>query len=581
MSVINTNITSMIGQQNLNESKNALTTSMERLSSGLRINSAKDDAAGQAIANRMTSQINGLGQAQRNANDGISMAQTAEGGLDQINDNLQRIRELSVQAANGTNSQEDLNSIQDEIDQRLTEITRVSEETDFNGTKVLGENEGAADPTQRTVQIQVGADDSQVIELNLAQVNKETLNLAGFNVNGAGEIDNAAATETDLQTAGNVIASGGPGDYTLQEENTVASATDVLGQLADTDTVTITSDGAGTPVTNAAQLGFGSGTITGTLTSDGEGNLTTDVTDLAEGDAATMLTGSADAPTEATYTFSGGSQDILVDSTGNITDKDGNQLYLSAANELTLNDGGSGTAATATNLTAAVAADANAAGNSEIAISGGPTLSSDGDANNDLSVLGASLTNQEVATLSNDNNNFIETTVQSNGANTTIEDDGSVTSDFGGAGAAAVYVDGDDALVTNEFTETELFVREDNGGIVTDDTGVQYFTDQDGALTTEATTSTERSSLDDLDKAIAEVDSLRSDLGAVQNRFESAITNLSTNETNLSAARSRIEDADYATEVANMTRAQILQQAGTSVLAQANQLPQNVLSLLG
>merc|ERR1711964_329141 len=126
MSVINTNITSMIGQQNLSKSQNSLQTSMERLSSGLRINSAKDDAAGQAIANRMTAQITGLAQAQRNANDGISIAQTAEGSLNQVNDNLQRIRELTVQAQNGTNSASDLSSIQDEINQRLSEIDRIS-----------------------------------------------------------------------------------------------------------------------------------------------------------------------------------------------------------------------------------------------------------------------------------------------------------------------------------------------------------------------------------------------------------------------------------------------------------------------
>lgn len=167
MSVINTNITSMIGQQNLRESQNALQTSMERLSSGLRINSAKDDAAGQAIANRMSAQINGLAQAQRNANDGISVAQTAEGGLNQVNDNLQRVRELTVQAQNGTNSQDDLTSIQDEINQRLNEINRISEETDFNGTKVLASGDG--------LQIQVGADDGQTINVGLQQINAETL----------------------------------------------------------------------------------------------------------------------------------------------------------------------------------------------------------------------------------------------------------------------------------------------------------------------------------------------------------------------------------------------------------------------
>src|SRR5699024_2144056 len=133
---INTNITSLIAQGNLGRSQSALQTSMERLSSGLRINSAKDDAAGQAIANRMTAQITGLNQAARNANDGISIAQTAEGSLNQVNDNLQRIRELTVQAQNGTNSADDLQSIQDEINQRLEEINRISDETNFNGVKV-------------------------------------------------------------------------------------------------------------------------------------------------------------------------------------------------------------------------------------------------------------------------------------------------------------------------------------------------------------------------------------------------------------------------------------------------------------
>src|SRR5690554_2048507 len=153
MSVINTNITSMIGQSNLTKSQNALQTSMERLSSGLRINSAKDDAAGQAIANRMTAQITGLAQAQRNANDGISVAQTAEGALNQINDNLQRIRELTVQAANSSNSESDVNSIAEEIEARIEEIDRVVTDSKFNGTAIFG-----ADGTGTEFMIQVGSD---------------------------------------------------------------------------------------------------------------------------------------------------------------------------------------------------------------------------------------------------------------------------------------------------------------------------------------------------------------------------------------------------------------------------------------
>jgi len=157
MSVINTNMTALIGQQNLQKSQSSLATSMERLSSGLRINSAKDDAAGQAIANRMTAQIKGLTQAARNANDGISLAQTAEGALNQINDNLQRVRELGVQSLNSTNTTEDLAAIQAEMDERFAEIDRIVEETQFNGEAVF--DTGAA------FVIQVGANDGQTIEI--------------------------------------------------------------------------------------------------------------------------------------------------------------------------------------------------------------------------------------------------------------------------------------------------------------------------------------------------------------------------------------------------------------------------------
>lgn len=173
MSVINTNITSLIGQQNLMKSQNSLQTAMERLSSGLRINSAKDDAAGQAIANKMTSQIRGLAQAQRNANDGISLAQTAEGTLNQVSDNLQRIRELAVQARNGTNSAEDISALQAEVDERLLEIARVVDDAEFNGIKLF---DGAA----TGFDIQVGANDGEVI--NIAQLDSTAYKLETFAV---------------------------------------------------------------------------------------------------------------------------------------------------------------------------------------------------------------------------------------------------------------------------------------------------------------------------------------------------------------------------------------------------------------
>jgi len=168
--VINTNTLSLQTQNNLSTSQSSLNSAIQRLSSGLRINSAKDDAAGQAIANRFTANINGLSQAQRNANDGISMSQTAEGALNEVNNNLQRIRTLAVQAANGTNSTTDLSSLQDEVKQRLAEIDRLSAQTSFNGTNLLDGSAGTAG----VVTIQVGANDGQTIGLDLSKAKADS-----------------------------------------------------------------------------------------------------------------------------------------------------------------------------------------------------------------------------------------------------------------------------------------------------------------------------------------------------------------------------------------------------------------------
>ena len=192
--VINTNSLSLLTQNNLNKSQSALGSAIERLSSGLRINSAKDDAAGQAIANRFTANIKGLTQASRNANDGISVAQTTEGALSEINNNLQRVRELSVQAANGSNSDSDLSSIQDEINQRLAEINRVSEQTDFNGKKVLNQD--------GQLTIQVGAKDGETITIDLKKINSETLKLDDLDVTKiATTISNGSKINTQVTPA--------------------------------------------------------------------------------------------------------------------------------------------------------------------------------------------------------------------------------------------------------------------------------------------------------------------------------------------------------------------------------------------
>jgi flagellin len=424
--VINTNSLSLITQNNINKNQSALSTSIERLSSGLRINSAKDDAAGQAIANRFTSNIKGLTQAARNANDGISLAQTAEGALSEINNNLQRVRELTVQATTGTNSDSDLSSIQDEIKSRLDEIDRVSGQTQFNGVNVLAKN--------GTMSIQVGANDGQTINIDLQKIDSSTLGLNGFSV-----------TSNALKVS---------------------------------DAVTQIGDGSAAP----------------------------ESVDLDA--AATALT-----------TATGSKVDAKSLSLHNVLDKDG--------------------------------------------IATGNYVVQSGD-----DFYAASVTTGGVVSL-----NTTDVTYD-DGANgvTDAEQTGKlvkVGTDDAGDAVGYVTVQGKNYLAATGNLA--------NGGTAAD-TDIGDIASANNTSAYAGASSADPLAL--LDKAIASVDKFRSSLGAVQNRLDSAITNLNNTTTNLSEAQSRIQDADYATEVSNMSKAQIIQQAGNSVLSKANQVPQQVLSLL-
>ena len=396
--VINTNSLSLITQNNINKNQSALSTSMERLSSGLRINSAKDDAAGQAIANRFTSNIKGLTQAARNANDGISAAQTTEGALSEINNNLQRIRELTVQSQNGTNSDSDLGSIQDEIKSRLSEIDRVSGQTQFNGVNVLAKD--------GKMNIQVGANDGETITIDLKKIDSKTLGLDSFNVNGpAGTPTAAGATEFKAAYGSTTNVTGA----TVAE-----SATDALS-------------------TRLGVAASGVAVDSGTVYKDDNGKMFAKVT----------VTSGSDAET------------------------------------------------------------------------------------NNLKANGFDIAS-------------------------------------GAAGAKSFFVAVDPQSADTASTAGTA----------------KFKLDTTNMSLSSLTTGASASPLAKLDEAIASVDKFRSSLGAIQNRLNSAVTNLNNTTTNLSAAQSRIQDADYATEVSNMSKAQIVQQAGNSVLAKANQVPQQVLSLL-
>ncbi|MFY3776865.1 FliC/FljB family flagellin [Escherichia coli] len=552
--VINTNSLSLITQNNINKNQSALSSSIERLSSGLRINSAKDDAAGQAIANRFTSNIKGLTQAARNANDGISVAQTTEGALSEINNNLQRIRELTVQATTGTNSDSDLDSIQDEIKSRLDEIDRVSGQTQFNGVNVLSKD--------GSMKIQVGANDGETITIDLKKIDSDTLNLAGFNVNGAGSVDNAKATGKDLTDAGFTASAADANGKITYTKDTVtkfdkATAADVLGKAAAGDSITYAGTDTG--------LGVAADASTYTYNAANK-SYTFDATGVAKADAGTALKGYLGASNTGKINIGGTEQEVNIAKDGSITDTNGDALYLDSTGNLTKNTANLGAADKAT-------VDKLFAGaqNATITFDSGMTAKFDQTAGT-VDFKGASISADAMASTLNN---------------------GSYTANVGGkayavtagavqTGGADVYKDTTGALTTEDDETVTATYYGFADGKVSDGEGSTVYKAADGSITKDATTKSEATTdpLKALDDAISQIDKFRSSLGAVQNRLDSAVTNLNNTTTNLSEAQSRIQDADYATEVSNMSKAQIIQQAGNSVLAKANQVPQQVLSLL-
>jgi flagellin len=540
MAVINTNYLSLVAQNNLTKSQSSLGSAIERLSSGLRINSAADDAAGQAIANRFTANVTGLTQASRNANDGISLAQTTQGALDEINNNLQRVRELTVQAVNGTNSSSDLTSIQAEITQRLSEIDRVSAQTQFNGVSVLAKSQ--------TLNIQVGANDGENIGIDLKEITSKTLGLTGFNVDGNGTANTKAAS-TDLLVAGFTAGAttNGVTQYsrTLTQAANGAKSADYLSTMQNGGTVV-------------------SGTATYTYNSTTKDYSASDTARTAAA-TATSLTPASGSVT-ATVTIGGKTSNISISSTGAITDAaDGSTLYLDASKNLTKTGTGAVTVATVASLTAV--ATGMQSGDKLVIGSTGASYTSAGAT---FAVTGEKATAAAVSAIAATTGSKIDIDGAGASAQVTVAAGDSITGSFVGL----------DGITTTAAENVNLNAN----GVVTSAAGSIVYADSSsaGKLTTKAV-SNATSTVDPLaalDSALAQVDSMRSDLGAVQNRFQSAVANLNNTVVNLSAARSRIEDADYATEVSNMGRAQILQQAGTSVLAQANQVPQTVLTLL-
>ena len=767
--VINTNVLSLNAQRNLSTSGSALASALQRLSSGLRINSAKDDAAGLAIAERFTSQIRGLNQAARNANDGISLAQTGEGALAEITSNLQRVRELAVQAANSTNSTSDRAALDQEVQQRLAEIQRVSTQTSFNGTKILDGSFGGA-------AFRVGANAGETITVDLSTSTQTTavgqiattnsgdigslfgnglaLATGGLTVNGtsvaAGNYSTPAALTAALNTA--FTASGGAGTLATVSGNEIsfANATGTPIALGGTaNPLGITTVGATSNPTAGLQLTTGQLTVNGTsvvagtyanataltaalntafTASGGSGTLATvsgteisftntTGTAIALGGTANPLgittVGAAniDAPgitlvagdldvdgtdvvgtfanagalataINTAYTTSGGTGTLAVanageldftntsnaavtfggtanplgissvgaapgvtvaagqftigttDVTGNFNDVAG---LVSAINTLAITgitasavggqlrianaSGGAvgltGSFATALGLPVSVADADSEDSTTAAAALASATVDSSTTVAADItgSTVNGTALSTTVNTAVTDAGTVVNGAATSTGVNAAVTAIGTsplvlaagefsvqvgtnaVTNLVGSYASGQALADAVNSSVSGAFASFDRTTGQVSlsSGQALNLSGTRFGTGANnlgfaaaavaatnGSLATANVTSAANANTTILriDAALTSVNSLRGSLGAIQNRFESTITNLTTASENLTASRSRIQDADFAAETASLTRAQILQQAGVAILAQANAVPQNVLSLL-
>ncbi|WP_050874597.1 flagellin [Comamonas testosteroni] len=523
---INTNIQSLNAQRNLGTSQSSLSTSMQRLSSGLRINSAKDDAAGLAIAERMSAQVRGLNQAQRNANDGVSLAQTAEGALSTIGGNLQRIRELAVQSRNATNSTEDRQALDAEVQQLKSEIQRVAEQTSFNGTKLLNGN-------FQNQSFQVGADQGQTINIaTIANANTDQL-----------------GTWTSVATSSSVTGGKPAGTATTTPGSGATAGS------ASFNPATLLADFS----TNKASFDI---TVDGgsAVTVDLDKNYTTNAQLLT--DINTALGSTATAALDAgnniviTSASTGATSAVAINNFNADPDGDSTDASVTTLPAVTSTAGAAATTGSSS------AAAFNAVNGANLTINSIQiNVAATGSATQRASDLVKAINNQSAAT----------------GGVTASLVDGKVQL----SSATGDITIGSDLTGTALTEQTGLTVGTTAGGALTGSTAYAAGTAKTGfADLSVASTENADNAILAMDAAIRTVNSARADLGAMQNRFESVVANLSVNSENLSASKSRIMDADFASETANLSRSQILQQAGTAMVAQANQLPQGVLSLL-
>jgi flagellin len=513
---INTNVNSLNSQRSLGRTQDMLGTAMQRLTSGLRINSAKDDAAGLAISERFTAQIRGLNQAVRNANDGISLSQTAEGALQSTGDILQRIRELAVQSANASNSAGDRQALNGEVTQLVAELDRIAQTTEFNGQKLL-------DGSFTSATFQVGANANQTI----------TATSANFRTTAYGNYRIGASVAT---TVG--------GDGTLNVGSTAGSAISAANSTLGASKITA----AGTITVNGA---YGSKAV-----AYAAGDSAKTVADLIN--AQTVATGvKASAYTQADLTgFAANTTYTLKVASDNATSQAQTISFTTGA---TVNAEGLAATVNAFNDVSSktgVTAKLDSAGTGIILTN---------TAGNDIRLVNDSVTGNDLNVTDVKGGNSVTATA-ANGA--------------GAFGTNDAWITGEITLDSEKsFNAIDSNAGQTSGLLLTATTGdasqLQKVSDLD-VSTFESATRT----LALVDSGLAAINGQRGKYGALQSRFENTLTNLQTTADNLSASRGRIRDADFAAETAALTRSQILQQAGIAMLAQANASQQNVLSLL-
>ncbi|CAE6908231.1 B-type flagellin [Pseudomonas marincola] len=489
---VNTNVASLNTQRNLNSSSNALSTSLQRLSTGSRINSAKDDAAGLQISNRLGSQISGLGVAVRNANDGISLAQTAEGALQQSTNILQRMRDLSLQAANGSNDSTDRSALQKEVGALQNELNRIAETTTFGGRKLLDGSFGST-------AFQVGANANETINVSIGNASSNKIGAYTSDKAGTALGITTATSAADASGTLKISANG------KQTDVQAFAATDTAASVASK------INSAGTPVKASAR------------------------TDAVLTKASTVATFNLKIEVSGTDTSK-------VDSTIDLAGLTSFDQVVSA-----VNSSGSG-----------LQAKVNGDGTLEISSDSGAAIkftASGLQADGSTASAAADITVQARSSEDSDGDNAGDLSTASDiGAGTAVANGAlklSSSSAFSLSGTGAAKVTGEPAGILATVSDVDV-----------------------------STAYGAQNAIDVIDAAIASIDSQRSDLGAVQNRFDNTISNLQSISENVSAAKGRIQDTDFAAETANLSKNQVLQQAGTAILAQANQLPQAVLSLL-